>query len=121
VAIGTSLFSAVSPVWSYIVSFLLQAGILLGIFCAVYKLIFPDRKLRELFTKKNRRWLLLGAVGVTALDMLLGVFWSGWSAVRVILLVSGGFGILCLLWHRICGKLKGPEPGVVHNKLKLEY
>jgi len=35
--------------------------------------------------------------------------------------VSGGFGILCLLWHRICGKLKGPEPGIVHTKLKVEY
>lgn len=120
-AIGTSLFSALSPVWSVIVSFLLQAAILIGVFCAVYKLIFPNRKIRELFTKKNRRWLLLGAVGVTGLNMILGVFWSGWSVVRVILLAVGGFGILCLLWHRICGRLKGREPGVVRNRLKLEY
>ena len=121
VAIGTSLFSALSPVWSIIVSFLLQAAILIGVFCAVYKLIFPNRKIRELFTKKNRRWLLLGAVGVTGLNMILGMFWSGWSVVRVILLAVGGFGVLCLLWYRICGKLKGREPGIVHNKLKLEY
>ncbi len=121
VAIGTGLFSALSPVWSYVASFLLQAAVLVGVFCAAYKLIFPDRSIKELFKKKNRRWLLLGAALVTGADMLLGVFWSGWSAVRVILLVSGGFGVLCLLWHRICGKLKGPEPGIVHNKLKLEY
>ena len=120
-AIGTSLFSALSPVWSIIVSFLLQAAILIGVFCAVYKLIFPNRKIRELFTKKNRRWLLLGAAGVAGLNMVLGMFWSGWSVVRVVLLAVGGFGILCLLWYRICGKLKGREPGIVHNKLKLEY
>ena len=121
VALGTSLFSGGSPILSYVLSFILQAAVLVGVFCAAYKLIFPDRSIRELFKKKNRRWLVLGAAAVTGLDMLLGLFWSGWSAVRVVLLVSGGFGILCLLWHRICGRFKAREPGVVHNKLKLEY
>lgn len=121
VAIGTSLFSGVSPVLSYILSFLLQAGVLAGVFCAVYKLVFPDRSIKELFKKKNRRWLLLGAAAITGADMLLGLFWSGWSAVRIVLLASGGFGILCLLWRRICGRFKEKEPGVVHTKLKLEY
>ena len=121
VAIGTSLFSGVSPVLSYILSFLLQAGVLVGVFCAVYKLVFPDRSIKELFKKKNRRWLLLGAAAITGADMLLGLFWSGWSAVRIVLLVSGGFGILCLLWHRICGRFKAKEPGIVRTKLKLEY
>ena len=121
VAIGTSLFSALAPVWSYVASFVLQAAVLVGVFCAAYKLIFPDRKVRELFRKKNLRWLLLGAAAVSGLDLLLGVFWSGWSVVRVALLAAGGFGTLCLLWHRLCGKLKGPEPGIVRSKLKLEY
>ena len=121
VAIGTSLFSGASPVLSYVIGFILQAAVLVGVFCAAYKLIFPDRKVRDLFKKKNRRWLLLGAAAVTGLDMLLGVFWTGWSALRVILLVCGGFGMLCLLWRRICGKFKAPQPGVVRTKLKLEY
>ncbi len=121
VAIGTGALSALGPVWARVLGFVLQAGVLLGVFCAVYKLIFPDRKLKELFTKKNRRWLLLGAVAVTAADLLLAQFWSGWSILRVVLFTGGGFGVLCLLWKRICGKLKPPEPGIIHNKLKLEY
>lgn len=121
VAIGTGIFSALSPIWAQVVSFLLQAGVLVGVFCAVYKLIFPNRKVRELFQKKNRRWLLLGALGVTALNFILAAAWPGWSVARVIIMIVAGFGVLCLLWKRICGKLKGPEPGVVHTKLKLEY
>lgn len=121
VAIGTGIFSALSPIWAQVVSFLLQAGVLVGVFCVVYKLIFPNRKVRELFQKKNRRWLLLGALGVTALNFILAAAWPGWSVARVIIMIAAGFGVLCLLWKRICGKLKGPEPGIVHTKLKLEY
>ncbi len=121
VAVGTGIFSALSPIWAQVVSFLLQAGVLVGVFCAVYKLIFPNRKIRELFQKKNRRWLLLGAFGVTALNFILAAAWPGWSIARVILMIAAGFGVLCLLWKRICGKLKGPEPGIIRTKLKLEY
>lgn len=122
VAIGTAALSAFSPVWAHILSFVLNAGILFGVFCLVYKLLFPDRKITELFkSKKNRRWLLLGVIGVTGVDLLLAQFWSGWSFVRVIVLVAAGFGILCLLWKRICGRLKPPEPKVVRTRLKLEY
>lgn len=121
VAIGTGIVSGIAPIWGQILSFILQAAVLVGVFCGVYKLIFPNRKLTELFKKKNRRWLLLGAVAVTGLNFILSAAWPGWSILRVILMTAGGFGILCLLWHRICGKLKGPEPGVVNTKLKLEY
>ncbi len=122
VAIGTAAMSAVAPFWAHILSFLLNAGILFGVFCFVYKLLFPNRKISELFkNKKNRRWLLVGVIGVTGADLLLAQFWAGWSVVRVVLLVAVGFGVLCLLWHRICGKLKPPEPGIVRTKLKLEY
>ncbi len=121
VAIVTGAVSALAPFWGHLVGFLLQAAVLLGVFCAVYKLVFPHRKVRELFQKKNRRWLLLGAFGVAGVNLVLGFAWSGWPLVKIVLLAVCGFGILGLLWHRICGGLKGPEPGVVHTKLKLEY
>ena len=122
VAIGTAAVSAVSPIMAHILSFLLNAGILFGVFCLVYKLLFPDKKLSELFkNKKNRRWLLFGVVAVTGADLLLAQFWSGWSFVRVLVFVAVGFGVLCLLWKRICGRFKAPEPGIVRTKLKLEY
>jgi len=120
VAIGTSLFSAVSPVLAQIVGFLLQAAVLVGVFCAAYKLLFPNRKISELFKKKNRWWLILGALAVTGVDFGLSLVWPGWSAARVAVMIAAGFGILCLLWHRICGKLTGPKAPVVTKKLKLE-
>ena len=113
--------SALPPILSGIAGFVLHAAVLVGVFCVVYKLLFPERSIKELFQKKNRRRLLLGAAAVTALDLLLGMFWSGWSIVRVVLLVSGGFGVLCLLWRRICGRFRPKEPGVVRSTLRLEY
>ena len=122
VAIGTAVLGAAAPVWAHIVSFLMNAGILFGVFCLIYKLIFPDRRISELFkNKKNRRWLLFGVVAVTGADLLIGMFWSGWSAARLLILVVIGFGVLCLLWNRICGRLKAPEPKIRRTKLKLEY
>ncbi len=121
VAIGTGALSALSPVWGAVASFLLQAAVLVGVFCAVYKLVFPNRSIKELFQKKNRRWLLGGALAVAGVNLVLSFAWDGWPFVRIALLAVSGFGVLFLLWNRICGKLKGPEPGVVHTKLKLEY
>lgn len=122
VAIGTGLLEGVSPILAHIASFLLQAGVLVGVFCAVYKLIFPNRKVTELFTKKkNRRWLLAGAFGVTAANLILSVAWDGWPVWRVAIMVAAGFGILCLLWYRICHGLKGPERKMVKRRLRLEY
>jgi len=121
VALGTSLFSAVSPIMAQVLGFILQAAVLVGVFCVVYKLIFPNRKIRELFKKENRWWLILGAFAIVSANFGLSIAWPGWPVARLVLMVAVGFGVLCLLWHRICGKLKPPEAGIVHNKLKLEY
>ncbi len=121
VAIGTGLLSALSPVWGAIASFLLQAAVLLGVFCAVYKLVFPNRSVKELLKKKNRRWLLVGALALAGVNLVLGLAWDGWPLVRFILFAVAGFGVLFLLWGRICGKLPIPEAGILRTKLKLEY
>ena len=121
VALGTSLFSALSPVAAQLLGFVLQAAVLVGLFCLVYKLIFPDRKISELFKKKNRRWLLLGAAFLTAVNFGLSLAWPGWHIARAVLMAAAGFGVLCLLWHRICGKFKAPQAGIVRNTLQLEY
>ena len=120
VALGTALVSALSPVWAQALSFVLQAALLLGVFCVVYKLIFPKRKLKELFSRKNRRWLLIGAAALTVVNFALSCAWPGWSLARALLMAVAAFGILCLLWRRICGKLQAPEPGVIRTRLSLE-
>ncbi len=117
VAIGTAL----APVWVQVLGFALQAGVLIGVFCLVYKLIFPKRKVRELFKKKNFKWLFMGAVTVTAANMLLAQVWTGWPVARLVLTAAAGFGVLCLLWKRLCGKFKAPKPQTVETRLVLEY
>lgn len=117
VAIGTAL----APVWAQVLGFLAQMGILLGLFCGVYKLLFPGKKLTNLFKKKNLRWLCAGAMVLTAVNVLLGQLWAGWPVLRTLLVAAAGLGVLCVLWKRLCGKFKAPEPDVVKTELVLEY
>lgn len=119
VAVGTALVGL--PIWGTLLGFVLQGAVLVGVFCAVYKLLFPHKKVRDLFKKKNLKWLLAGAGGVVAADWVLAQVWTGWNALRIILMVAVGFGVLCLLWHRLCGKFKAPEAKQVETKLVLEY
>lgn len=119
VAVVTAL--AASPIWGSLLGFVLQGAVLLGVFCVVYKLLFPNKKLKELFKKKNLKWLFAGAGGIVAADWVLTQVWTGWNALRIILMLAVGFGVLCLLWHRICGKFKAPKPEPVETKLVLEY
>ena len=117
VAIGTML----APFWAQILGFVAQMGVLAGVFCLVYKLLFPHKKIRDLFKKKNLKWLILGAFTVTGTNVLLGQLWVGWPILRLALVIGVGFGVLCLLWKRLCGKFKAPEPDVVKTQLVLEY
>lgn len=112
---------AASPIWGTLLGFVLQGAILLGVFCVVYKLLFPEKKLRDLVKKKNLKWLLGGAGGVVAADWVLGQVWTGWNVLRLALMAAAGFGVLCLLYKRICGKFKAPEPQTVETRLLLEY
>ncbi len=123
-AIGTlpaALFGALGPVWSALLGLILQAGVLTGLFVLVYKLLFPNRKVRELFRKRNLKWLFLGAVTLTAADLVLTQLWTGWPVLRVALLAGAGFGVLWLLWKRLCGKLPGPTAARVKNRLVMDW
>ena len=106
-----------TPAGQFLLGLLAEAGILLLLFLGVYKLIFPHTPLKELFSKKRLPWLAAGAVGVTLLDLALGLAWKGWPPVRIVLMTAGGFGTLWLLWCRLCGGLKGPE----RKRRRLEY
>lgn len=122
-AIPVAVFTALAglPIWGTILGFVLQGAVLLGVFCVVYKLLFPHKKLRDLFKKKNIKWLLAGAGGVVAADWVLAQVWTGWNALRIVLMLVVGIGVLSLLWCRICGKFKAPEAQPVETKLVLEY
>ena len=119
-SLPAALFGALSPVWGALLGVALQAGVLMGLFCLVYKLLFPKRKVRELFRRKNLRWLLLGAVGLTGADMVLAQVWPEWTALRFALLLAAGFLVLALLYKRLCGALRAPEPEIVKTRLVAE-
>ena len=120
-AAPAALLTALGPVWGAVLGFLLQMAALVGLFCLVYKLLFPHRKVRELFRKKNLKWLLLGAMTLTAANLVLTQLWTGWPLLRTALLTGVGALVLGLLWKRLCGAFKAPEPDVVHTRLMLEY
>ncbi len=119
-AIPAALLTAAGPLWTLFGGFLLQLGLLMGVFALAFKLLFPHKKLRELFRRKNWKWLFLGAFTVTAANVLLGSLWSDWPAVRALVLAAVGLGTLALLWKRLCGKFAPPEPGVVKTRLVMD-
>jgi len=121
VAIGTGIASALSPIWGQIAGFLMQTAVLLLVFCVVYKLLFPHKPIRELCRRKNLTWLVLGAGGVTAANLILSEVWTQWTVWRAGILAAAGFGILCLLWYRICRKLPGPKAKPKVTRLTLSY
>lgn len=122
-AIPVSLVTALagSSVVSAIGGFVLQAAVLTGVFCVVYKLLFPHKKIKNLFRKRNIKWLLAGSGAAVGVNWVLSEIWTGWAFLRVILFLAAGFGILCLLYKRICGRFKAPEPEPVETTLHLSY
>ena len=119
-AIPVALASALSPLRWALLSLALQVAVLLVLFGIVYKLIFPQRKVRELFKKKNLARLFLGALTVTAANILLTQLWTDWPVWRAVLLALVGLAVVCVLYKRICGAFKAPAPEVVKTRLVVE-
>ena len=98
-----------SPVGRFLLHFLLEAALLIGLFVLVWKLLFPHVPLRKLFSRKNLPWLIVGALLIAAGDALLGYFWEPWKIWRIVLSAVVGFVVLLLLYHRIADKLPLPK------------
>lgn len=119
-SLPAALAPVLGPVWNALLAFAVQAAVLIGLFCLAYKLLFPKRKVRELFRRKNLRWLLLGAVVLTAADMVLAMVWPQWNTVRTLLMLAVGFGVLWLLWRRLRGAFHASEPETVKTRLVMD-
>ncbi len=124
-AVGEVAFAAVSALsvaaatapGQLLIGLAAQLGILAAVFALGWKLIFPKTALKELLGKKRFPWLLLGAGLVAAADFAMGLYFEQWELLRLALMAMVGFGVLSLLWARICHGLKGPE----RRRKKLEY
>lgn len=103
------LFSALSPVWQILFGVLLNALLLFGLFTLVYKLLFPNKRLRDLFTKRNIVLLAAGSLVLAAADVILRAFWEEYRPISVAVKLILALLVLSLLCWRIFGKRK-PRP-----------
>ena len=93
-----------------VLTFLFQFALLFGLFALALKLLFPNRKLKDLLTKKNLLWMAVCALILTAADMLLKTWYDPYAKVRALILLVLALVLLSLLaWH-ILYKRKKPEP-----------
>lgn len=104
IAALSALWAALSPVWQAVLGVLLNALLLVLLFAAVYKLLFPNRPLSDLFKKKRWIPLALSAVALAVADRLLAVYVEGYAGIALIVKLVLGFAVLTLCMYRISGK-----------------
>ena len=91
-----------------ILTFLFQFALLFGLFALALKLLFPNKKLRDLLTKKNLLWMAVSALVLTAADMLLKTWYEPYAKVRSLILLVLALILLSLLAWRILYRRKKP-------------
>lgn len=101
IAALTAGWRALTPFLPAMLRILLNTILLFGIVLLAYKLLFPKRRVRELFRKRNLVPLLV-AVGIVAVgDALLPVLVKNGAAIRLIL--RAVIGLIALLI--VCGRI----------------
>ena len=93
-----------------ILTFLFQFALLFGLFALALKLLFPNKKLKELLTKRNLLGMAVAALLLTTADMLLKTWYEPYAKIRALILLVLALVLLSLLAWRILYKRKKPEP-----------
>ena len=93
-----------------VLTFLFQFALIFGLFALALKLLFPNRKLKELLTKRNLLGMAVAALILTTADMLLKTWYEPYEKVRSLILLVLALVLLSLLAWRILYKRKKPEP-----------
>ena len=94
------LFAGLSPVLHGILSFVILALVVVGAFTFTAKAIFPDLPLNKILNRHTIKWLLIAAAVVYAVDLVLGIFWTGYAHFKTIIMGALTLAALCLvlLW-----------------------
>ena len=95
-----------------VLTFLFQFALLFGLFALALKLLFPNKKLKDLLTKKHLLWMAVGALVLTTADMLLKTWYEPYAKIRALILLVLALILLSLLAWRILYKRKKPTPQV---------
>lgn len=107
---GLLFANILSPVLSVVLKWIIGFVILAIIFAIIMKLIFPDKKLKEILRPRNLLFLLLGAVILGAIDFVLGLSWPDYSKFKWILMFAGGIMVLAAI----------SIPFIIRNKNKAK-
>ena len=100
------LFTALSPFLQVILGILLNALLLFGLFAVILKLLFPNLRLRDLFTKRNILILIISSIVLAIADVVLRATWEDYRPISILIKLGMGVVILALLSYRIFGKRK---------------
>ena len=93
-----------------VLTFLFQFALLFGLFALALKLLFPNKKLKDLLTRRNLLWMAISALVLTSADMLLKTWYEPYAKIRALILLILALLLLSLLAWRILYKRKKPEP-----------
>lgn len=100
------LFTALSPFLQVILGVLLNAALLFGLFAILLKLLFPNLRWRDIFTKRNILLLAIGSVLLSVVDAVLRAYWEDYRPISIAIKLGFALVILSLLCWRILGKRK---------------
>ena len=107
------LFAALSPVFQIILSVLLNALLLFGLFALALKLLFPNLRLGDLFTKRNIILLTAGSLLLSVADAVLRRVWADYRPISIAIKLAVALLVLTLLSWRIFGKRTKPvQPSI---------
>ena len=118
-AVGTALMTAVSFLWSilfasplgaFIASVALGLAVLLGLFTATAKMLFPELPIRKILSKQNLMILGITAFILSGIDAFAPMYWNKYPlAAAAIKLFFGGavIGILSYRTKSLFSKIKG--------------
>ena len=103
-ALFSLLLPVLTPLFQVLLGVLLNAVLLFGLFALVLKLLFPNLRLRDLFTKRNIILLAVGSLVLSVTDAVLRTYWEDYRPISIAIKLGVGLLVLALLSWRIFGK-----------------
>lgn len=103
IGLSSLLFTALSPILQMILSVLLNALLLFGLFLVVLKLLFPNLRLWDFLTKKNILLLTAGSLLLSITDKILKTFWDDYRPISIAIKLGVALIVMSLLCWRMFG------------------
>ena len=91
---ASMLFTALSPVWSWILTFVLMTLIIGAAFAVSAKAMFPDLPWGKIINRHTIKGILIASVLAFVLNLVLGMFWPAYAQFKNI--ITGGITIIAI-------------------------